>query len=109
EANDIVETKAIHTLFGSLAGRIGVSSTKPVTGHLMAAAGAVETIVTALAIYHQTIPPTPNLRVPDPECNLDYVPKTARPYPIRAALNLSSGFGGKNACLALRRWNTPAP
>ena len=70
----------------------------------MAAAGAVETVVTALAVYHQIIPPTANLRVPDPECALDFVPINARPYPIRVALNLSSGFGGKNACLALRRW-----
>jgi len=77
-----------------------------VTGHLMAAAGAVETIVTVLAVHHQVIPPTANIRVPDPGCTLDYVPKNPRPYPIRAALNLSSGFGGKNACLALRRWPT---
>ena len=104
EANDIVETRAIIRLFGRHAQRIAVSSTKPVTGHLMAAAGAVETVVTSLAVYHQIIPPTPNLRVPDPECTLDYVPGNPRPYPIRVALNLSSGFGGKNACLALRRW-----
>jgi 3-oxoacyl-[acyl-carrier-protein] synthase II len=104
EANDVVETRAIKTLFGALARRIAVSSTKPVTGHLMAAAGAVETIITALALHHQIIPPTANLRVPDPECDLDYVPRAARPYPIRVALNISSGFGGKNACLALRRW-----
>jgi len=109
EANDVVETRAIQTLFGNLAGRIGISSTKPITGHLMAAAGAVETVVTALSLHQQIIPPTANLRVPDPECNLDYVPKVARPYPIRVALNLSSGFGGKNACLALRRWNGPTP
>jgi 3-oxoacyl-(acyl-carrier-protein) synthase len=70
----------------------------------MAAAGAIETVVTALAVHHQIIPPTANLRVPDPECDLDYVVGTARPYPIRVALNLSTGFGGKNACLALRRW-----
>ncbi len=104
ESNDIVETLAIKKLFGTHARRIGISSTKPVTGHLMAAAGAVETITTALSIYHQLMPPTINLRVPDPECDLDYVPNIARPYPIRVALNISSGFGGKNACLALRRW-----
>ncbi len=104
EANDLVETRAIKSFFGRHAQRIAVSSTKPVTGHLMAAAGAVETVVTALAVHHQIIPPTANLRVPDPECTLDYVPNHARPYPIRVALNLSSGFGGKNACLALRRW-----
>ena len=107
EANDVVETRAIKSLFGNYANRLGVSSTKPVTGHLMAAAGAVETVVTALAVYHQVIPPTINLRVPDPECSLDYVPDRARPYPIRVALNISSGFGGKNACLALRRWPIP--
>jgi 3-oxoacyl-[acyl-carrier-protein] synthase II len=104
EANDIVETKALKDLFGRYAHRIGVSSTKPVTGHLMAAAGAIETVVTALAIHHQVIPPTANLSVPDPQCDLDYVPRVPRPYPIRVALNLSSGFGGKNSCLALRQW-----
>jgi 3-oxoacyl-[acyl-carrier-protein] synthase II len=104
EANDVVETRAINRFFGRHARRIAVTSTKPVTGHLMAAAGAVETVVTSLAVYHQIIPPTPNLSVADPECTLDYVPHQARPYPIRVALNLSSGFGGKNACLALRRW-----
>jgi 3-oxoacyl-[acyl-carrier-protein] synthase II len=111
EANDVVETRAIKKLFGPLAGRMGVSSTKPVTGHLMAAAGAVETVVTALALHEQIMPPTINHRVPDPECDLDYVTRTARPYPIRTALNLSSGFGGKNSCLALRRWmaTSPAP
>jgi 3-oxoacyl-[acyl-carrier-protein] synthase II len=104
EANDVVETKALKKLFGKYAHRIGISSTKPVTGHLMAAAGAIETVVTALSLHHQVIPPTPNLRVPDPECDLDYVPRTSRPYPIRVALNLSSGFGGKNSCLAMRHW-----
>ena len=106
EANDLVETRAIKRFFGKDARRLAISSTKPVTGHLMAAAGAIETIVTALAVYHQIIPPTANLRVPDPECDLDFVPINPRPYPIRVALNLSSGFGGKNACLALRRWPT---
>ena len=106
EANDLVETRAIKRFFGKDARRIAISSTKPVTGHLMAAAGAIETIVTSLAVYHQIIPPTANLRVPDPECDLDFVPINPRPYPIRVALNLSSGFGGKNACLALRRWPT---
>ncbi|MHA3770178.1 beta-ketoacyl-[acyl-carrier-protein] synthase family protein [Verrucomicrobiota bacterium sgz303538] len=104
EANDSVETRAIKNLFGSDARRIAVSSTKPITGHLMAAAGAVETVATALSIYHQVIPPTINLMDPAPDCDLDYVPHRARPYPIRTALNISSGFGGKNACLALRRY-----
>jgi 3-oxoacyl-[acyl-carrier-protein] synthase II len=105
EANDLVETRAIKRLFGPYAKRIGISSTKPVTGHLMAAAGAVETVVTALALKHEIIPPTINLRDPAPECDLDYVPEKARPYPLRVALNLSSGFGGKNSCLALRSWS----
>ena len=104
EANDVVETRGITRFFGKHARRVAISSTKPVTGHLMAAAGAIESVVTALALHHQIIPPTANLRVPDPECQLDYVPSHPRPYPIRVALNLSSGFGGKNACLALRRW-----
>lgn len=108
EANDVVETKAIKRIFGPLARRIAVSSTKPITGHLMAAAGAVETVVTSLALREQLIPATLNHRVPDPECDLDYVPRVSRPYPIRVALNLSSGFGGKNSCLVLKRWN-PAP
>jgi 3-oxoacyl-[acyl-carrier-protein] synthase II len=108
EANDVVETRAIKRFFGARARRIAVSSTKPITGHLMAAAGAVETVITTLALREQVIPATLNHRVPDPECDLDYVPRTARPYPIRVALNLSCGFGGKNSCLALRRWPSPA-
>jgi 3-oxoacyl-[acyl-carrier-protein] synthase II len=105
EANDLVETRAIKKFFGPVARRIAVTSTKPVTGHLMAAAGAVETVVTALALHRQVIPPTANHRIPAPECDLDYVPQIARPYPIRVALNLSCGFGGKNSCLALRSWH----
>jgi len=109
ESGDLAEARAIKTVFGKYARRLACSSTKPVTGHLMAAAGAVETIVTALAVFHQIIPPTANLHVPDPECDLDFVPHVARPYPIRLALNLSSGFGGKNSCLALRRWPSREP
>jgi 3-oxoacyl-[acyl-carrier-protein] synthase II len=105
EANDRVETLAIRKFFGAHAERLGVSSTKPVTGHLMAAAGAVESAVCALAVYHQTMPPTANLTHPAADCDLDYVPGKARPYPIRVAMNLSSGFGGKNACLLLGRFD----
>lgn len=104
DANDAVETRAIRTFFGAHAGRLAVSSTKPVTGHLMAAAGALESAICALALYHQTMPPTCNLRVPAPECDLDYVRRVARSYPIRYAMNLNSGFGGKNACLLLGRF-----
>lgn len=102
-SNDPVETRAIKKTFGRHCPRVAISSTKPITGHLMGAAGAVETVVCALAIHHQVIPPTINLEVPDPECDLDYVPWEARPYPLDVALNLSAGFGGKNSCLALGR------
>jgi 3-oxoacyl-[acyl-carrier-protein] synthase II len=99
-----VETKAIRRFFGEHCGRLSVSSTKPVTGHLMGGAGAVEAVVCALAIHHQQIPMTANLRCPDPECDLDYVSKTWRAYPLNVALNLNSGFGGKNSCMVLRRY-----
>lgn len=103
-ANDLAEIKAIKAHFGTRAQRLAVSATKGVTGHLLAAAGAIETLATALAIYHQVIPKTTNLTVPDPGCDLDLVPFESRPYPIDVALNLSAGFGGKNSCLALRRY-----
>lgn len=102
-SNDPVETRAIKRLLGDAATRVAVSSTKPVTGHLMGAAGALETAVCALAIHHQVIPPTINLTDPDPECDLDYVAGEARPYPLDVTLNLSAGFGGKNSCLVLGR------
>jgi len=104
DANDVVETKAIKRFFGSHAYRLAVSSTKPVTGHLLGAAGALETVVCALAIHHQEIPLTLNHDEPGEGCDLDYVRGRSRPYPIRVALNLSSGFGGKNSCLVLRRY-----
>jgi 3-oxoacyl-[acyl-carrier-protein] synthase II len=104
EANDIVETKAIKRFFGAHAYRLAVSSTKPITGHLLGAAGALETVVCALALQHQEIPLTLNHQEPGAECDLDYVAGRSRPYPVRVALNLSSGFGGKNSCLVLRRY-----
>jgi 3-oxoacyl-[acyl-carrier-protein] synthase II len=104
EANDIVETKAIKKFFGPHAYRLAVSSTKPITGHLLGAAGALETIICALALHHQEIPMTLNHDEPGEGCDLDYVRGRSRPYPIRVALNLSSGFGGKNSCLVLRRY-----
>jgi len=103
-ANDLVETRAIKHVFGSHAYRVAVSSTKPVTGHLMGAAGALESVVCALAIYHQVIPLTLNHREPAEECDLDYVRDRSRPYPIRVAMNLNSGFGGKNSCLILKQF-----
>ncbi len=104
DANDIVETKAIKRFFGPHAYQLAVSSTKPITGHPLGAAGALETVVCALALHHQEIPLTLNHEEPGPECDLDYVRGRSRPYPIRVALNLSSGFGGKNSCLVLRRY-----
>jgi 3-oxoacyl-[acyl-carrier-protein] synthase II len=103
ESNDLVETLAIKRLFGTDARRLAVSSTKPVTGHLMGAAGALETVVCVLALHHQEIPLTLNFNEPAEGCDLDYVRGRSRPYPLRAVLNLSSGFGGKNSCLALGR------
>jgi len=104
EANDAIETKAIKRYFGPHAYRLAISSTKPVTGHLLGAAGALETVITALAIHHQEIPMTLNFDSGGKDCDLDYVRGRSRPYPIRTALNLSSGFGGKNSCMVLSRF-----
>jgi 3-oxoacyl-[acyl-carrier-protein] synthase II len=101
--NDVVETQAIKHVFGEHASRLAVSSSKSMTGHLLGAAGAIEAAYAALALVHQVAPPTINLDRTDPACDLDYVPHTARPLALRAALSNSFGFGGTNACLALRR------
>lgn len=103
ELNDVVETQAIRQVFGEHAARLAVSSTKSMTGHLLGAAGAIEAAYTALALVHGMAPPTINLDRVDPACDLDYVPHVARPLAMRAALSNSFGFGGTNACLALRR------
>ncbi|MGE0824133.1 MAG: beta-ketoacyl-ACP synthase II [Candidatus Binatia bacterium] len=102
--NDATETLAIKRVFGEHAARIAVSSTKSMTGHLLGAAGGVEAVYSTLALYHSIIPPTINYEEPDPECDLDYVPNTARPAAMQVALSNSFGFGGTNACLALRKW-----
>ncbi len=102
---DICETNAIKTLFGDHARNgLVISSTKSMTGHLLGAAGAVETIVCALAIKNGVVPPTINLDRPDPACDLDYVPHTAREKKVRVALNNSFGFGGHNATLVVREF-----
>jgi 3-oxoacyl-[acyl-carrier-protein] synthase II len=100
QINDPIESQAIRAVFGPHADRLGVSSTKPITGHTMGAAGAIEAAVCALAIKHQEMPPNINLTDPDEGCDLDYV-RVRRPYPIRIALNLNAGFGGRNACLVM--------
>ncbi len=102
--NDKIETLAIKKAFGEHAYRIGVSSTKSMTGHLLGAAGGVEAAITALCLHHQVMTPTINYEHPDPECDLDYVPNKARPAEIRHALSNSFGFGGTNGCLILKRY-----
>ncbi len=96
---DIAETEAIKTLFGDHARKVAVSSTKGATGHMLGAAGAVEMIICTKAIQTDTVPPTINYEVPDPECDLDYVPNTARQMKVNAIVNNSFGFGGHNASI----------
>ncbi|KUK41149.1 MAG: 3-oxoacyl-[acyl-carrier-protein] synthase 2 [Clostridia bacterium 62_21] len=101
--NDRVETAAIKRVFGDHAYRLAVSSTKSMTGHLLGAAGGLEAVASVLTIFHQVIPPTINYEVPDPECDLDYVPNKARPARVRAVLSNGFGFGGQNASLVFRQ------
>jgi len=104
EHNDATETQAIKTVFGPHAENgLVISSTKSMTGHLLGAAGGIEAIFTALAIYHGMVPPTINYRTPDPACDLDYCPNQARQMNIRSALSNSFGFGGHNVTLAFRK------
>ncbi len=98
---DVAETTAIKTVFNSHAKKLAVSSTKSQLGHLLGASGGVEFIVGALALMHQTVPPTINLDNPDPACDLDYVPNEARQTKVDKVLSNSFGFGGHNACLIL--------
>jgi len=100
---DLAETIAVKRLLGERAPKVAVNSTKSMTGHLLGAAGGVEAIFTALALVHQVSPPTINLRTPDPQCDLDYVPNAARKMPIRVALSNSFGFGGTNGTLVFSR------
>jgi 3-oxoacyl-[acyl-carrier-protein] synthase II len=102
--NDRLETLAIKACFGGHARRLAISSTKSMTGHLLGGAGGLEAGISVLAVHHQVAPPTINLDTPDPECDLDYVPHTSRPMPIRYALSNSFGFGGTNAALLFKRF-----
>ncbi len=102
--NDKVETMAIKAVFGEHAYKIGINSTKSMTGHLLGATGAVEAAYTALCLNHQIMPPTINYENPDPECDLDYVPNKARPAEVEYGLSNSFGFGGTNASLLLKRF-----
>ena len=102
---DIAETQAIKAVFGDHAKKLAVSSTKGATGHMLGAAGAVETAVCVLAIQNSIVPPTINQFVSDPECDLDYVPNTAREMKVDAIINNSFGFGGHNATIAAKKFN----
>jgi 3-oxoacyl-[acyl-carrier-protein] synthase II len=102
--NDKFETIAIKRVFGEHARRLAVSSTKSMTGHLLGAAGGVEAVATALALYHGLLPPTINYETPDPDCDLDYIPNQARKVDAEVALSNAFGFGGTNATLAFRRY-----
>jgi 3-oxoacyl-[acyl-carrier-protein] synthase II len=102
---DRAETVAIKQTFGAHAARLAVSSTKSMTGHLLGAAGVVEGVLSVLALRDQVAPPTINLDHPDPECDLDYVPHTARQMTIDVAVSNSFGFGGTNGTLVFRRFN----
>jgi 3-oxoacyl-[acyl-carrier-protein] synthase II len=100
---DRIETSAIKQVFGDHARRLAVSSTKSMTGHLLGAAGGVEAVFSVLAIHRGVLPPTINQEVPDPDCDLDYVPNRARQAEVHAVLSNSFGFGGVNACLIFSR------
>ncbi len=101
--NDRIETLAIKNLFGEHAHKMAISSTKSMTGHLLGAAGGLEAGITALAVHHQTAPPTINLETPDPDCDLDYVPGKCRAVKMDYALSNSFGFGGTNAALLFKK------
>jgi 3-oxoacyl-[acyl-carrier-protein] synthase II len=102
---DIAETRAVKTVFGARAPTLPVSSTKGATGHMLGAAGAVEMIVCCKAIQTDTVPPTINYQVPDPQCDLDCVPNTARQMKVNAILNNSFGFGGHNATILAKKFD----
>jgi 3-oxoacyl-[acyl-carrier-protein] synthase II len=102
--NDANETKAIKTVFGAHAKKLMVSSTKSMTAHMLGAAGGAEAVVSTLALARGVIPPTANYTTPDPECDLDYVPNTAREVRVNAVLSNSFGFGGTNAVLIFKRF-----
>ena len=103
QANDSNETAAIKAALGDQAYRTPVSSTKSMTGHLLGGSGGIEAVAAVLAIGHNVIPPTINYTNPDPACDLDVVPNTAREHPVNVVLSNSFGFGGHNVCLAFRR------
>ncbi len=102
---DVAETKAIKQVFGEHARRLAVSSTKSMIGHLLGASGGVELIASVLSMKHGVVHPTINYTTPDPECDLDYVPNTAREMRVHRCISNSFGFGGHNCCLAVGEMN----
>jgi 3-oxoacyl-[acyl-carrier-protein] synthase II len=104
ELNDLYESRAVKTVFKDYAYKVAISSTKSMTGHLLGGAGGIETVFTALSVYHDMIPPTINYENQAEECDLDYVPNTARQAPVKVAMTNSFGFGGTNATLILKKY-----
>jgi 3-oxoacyl-[acyl-carrier-protein] synthase II len=104
-AGDVAETMAVKAAFGDHARKLAVSSTKSMTGHMLGAAGGAEALFTVLALRDQVMPPTINLDNPDEQCDLDYVPHTAREAELDIAISNSFGFGGTNGTLVFRRFN----
>jgi 3-oxoacyl-[acyl-carrier-protein] synthase II len=102
--NDLMETVAVKRVFGERSRALPLSSIKSMVGHLIGAAGAVEAVALALTLHQGVLPPTINYTVPDPECDLDYVPNHAREVPVRTAMSTSFGFGGQNAALVMRQF-----
>jgi len=102
--NDVAETVAIKQAFGEAAGRLSISSPKSMVGHLLGGAGAVGALAAVFAVYHDVVPPTINLHTPDPECDLDYTPLTAKQRTVRAAAANGFGFGGQNGCVIFRKY-----
>jgi 3-oxoacyl-[acyl-carrier-protein] synthase II len=104
-AGDVAETQGIKAVFGDHAGKLMVSSSKSMTGHLLGAAGGIEAAFAVLSVHHGIVPPTINLDDQDPECDLDYVPHTAREADVKVAISNSFGFGGTNASVLVRKFN----
>ena len=101
--NDVHETRALKAAFGAHARAVPISSTKSMTGHLLGAAGSTEAAYSVLTLLHGVMPPTINQEVPDPDCDLDYVPNQAREGQVETAMSLSFGFGGTNTVLIFAR------
>lgn len=104
QMNDISETQGMKTVFKEHAKKVAISSTKSMTGHLLGAAGGVESVFSILAIRNGVAPPTINYETPDPECDLDYVPNQAREQNIKTVMSNSFGFGGTNATLIFKKF-----